>query len=206
MKNMKKSIILVLLIFLSSCTKKEKNIEIIDLSGLKLTQIPDSVFIHTELKELYLGAAGFIYYPALSGMLPTTQTGYLVNNLTELDTRISELKNLKILNLTSNRLKELPDALTELNNLEVLDLSFNHDLNVIAEIPKLKQLPKLKMLIIINVQLKEQVEIVKRALEPNVQTITEINEYLSLDPEYKKSLDSIKNSMVKKPKINPADN
>ena len=32
----------------------KKEVERIDLSGFKLTQIPDSIFTHPELKELYL--------------------------------------------------------------------------------------------------------------------------------------------------------
>jgi Leucine-rich repeat (LRR) protein len=96
-----------MLIFLLSCTKKEKNVEIINLSGLNLTQITDSVFTHTELKELYLGPEGFVLYPPLSGI--EFQAGNS-NKLIELDNRISKLKNLKVLNLGANQLKNLPKS------------------------------------------------------------------------------------------------
>lgn len=161
---MKKYSLLILITILFSCTKKEKEVEIIDLSGLKLTQIPDSVFSKNELKELYLGAKEIVFYPPLS-TLPQDSS----NNLTELDNRISQLKNLKILNLTANQLRKLPASITELKSLEELDLSLNQDLNIVDEISKLKQLPKLKTLKIVDVQFKNQQEIVKRALEPGVR-------------------------------------
>jgi hypothetical protein len=184
---MKKATIWVFFILLSSCTKKE--VEKIDLSGLNLTQIPDSVFTHPELKELYLGSEGFVLYPPLSGIKPQTGNS---NNLTELDNRISQLKNLKILNLVSNQLRELPESITDLKNLEDLDLSLNHDLNIVDEISKLKQLPKLKTLKIVDVQFRQQGEIVKQALEPRVRVITSIDEYFSLDSvATKKSIDSL---------------
>jgi Leucine-rich repeat (LRR) protein len=111
---MKKTTIWVFFILLSSCSQKE--VEKIDLSGLNLTQIPDSVFTHPELKELYLGAKDIVFYPPLSA-LPESQEDSS-NNLIELDVRISQLRQLKILNLTSNQLKKLPAAITKLKNLE----------------------------------------------------------------------------------------
>jgi Leucine-rich repeat (LRR) protein len=118
---MSKNTFLMIFLFLSSCTNKEKKVEVIHLSELKLTQIPDSVFTHPELKELYLGPEGFILYPPLSGLKSQIRTG-ISNNLTELDNRISKLKNLKVLNLVANQLRELPASITELKNLEDLDL------------------------------------------------------------------------------------
>ena len=183
----------MIFLFLSSCTNKEKKVEIINLSDLKLSQIPDSVFTHPELKELYLGPEGFILYPPLSGLKPQIRTG-ISNNLTELDNRISKLKNLKVLNLVANQLKELPASITELKNLEDLDLSLNHNLNIVGEISKLKQLPKLKTLKIVDVKFREQGEIVTKALEPRVRVITNIDEYffVGIDSlEFKKSVDSL---------------
>jgi Leucine-rich repeat (LRR) protein len=199
---MKQYAFLIALILIYSCTKKGKEVEEIDLSGLKLTQIPDSVFTHLELKELYLGVEGFVLYPPLSA-LPELQNGNSIqtghsNNLIELDDRISQLKNLKILNLVANQLRKLPESIIELKNLEDLDLSLNHDLNIVDEIPKLKQLHKLKTLKIVDVQFKEQQEIVKKALEPRVRVIVSVAEYFPLDSlEFKKATDF---------KIKPSDN
>ena len=183
----------LIVFFLLSCTNKEKKVEIMNLSELKLTQIPDSVFTHPELKELYLGPGGFVLYPPLSGLKPQIRTG-ISNHLTGLDNRISKLKNLKVLNLVANQLRELPDSITELKNLEDLDLSLNHDLNIVGKISKLKQLPKLKTLKIVDVQFREQGEIVTKALEPRIRVITNIEEYFfaGIDTiDFKKSVDSV---------------
>lgn len=147
-----------------------------------------------------------MFYPPLSAIPQDS-----CNNLTELDSRISQLQILKILNLTSNRLKELPAAITKLKNLEELDLSLNQDLNIVDEIPKLKQLPKLRTLKIVDVQFREQGEIVKRALAPRVRIITSIDEYFSLDSlEFKKVTDSVmknlQDSTIKHFKIKPSEN
>jgi Leucine rich repeat len=182
---MGKITILIFLIFISSCTKKE--VEVIDLTGLNLTQIPDSVFTKKELKELYLGTEDLVLYPPLSAL---PQSRGKSNNLTELDNRICQLKSLKILNLAANQLKKLPICITELKNLEELDLSLNQDMNIVGEISRLKELPKLKILKIVDVQSKEQEDIVKRALEPRVHIITNIEEYFQLD------------SLIMKTKIN----
>jgi Leucine-rich repeat (LRR) protein len=103
----------------------------------------------------------------------------------------------------ANQLRELPESITDLKNLEDLDLSLNHDLNIVDEISILKQLPKLKTLKIVDVQFRQQGEIVKQALEPRVRVITSIDEYFPLDSvATKKSIDSL----AKKLKIKPSDN
>ena len=63
-------------------------------------QLPDSVN-HTELKERYLGASEIVFYPPLSGIRSQANNS---NNLTKLDSRISKLKNLRVLNLIYNQL------------------------------------------------------------------------------------------------------
>lgn len=201
---MRKITYLILLFLISSCAKKD--VEVIDLTGLNLTQIPDSVFTKKELKELYLGTEGFILYPPLSALPNTLGHSHgKSNQLTELDNRICQLKNLKILDLAANQLKKLPNCIVELKKLEELDLSLNQDLNIVGEISKLRNLPKLKILKIIEVQSKEQSDVVKKALEPRVRVITDIElDSLTMKTKIDSMMNDINTKMksLKKPSEN----
>ena len=87
--------------------KKSKAKEL-DLSGLKLTQLPDDIGQLIDLRKLYL-------YNNRLGKLPSS---------------IGELVNLEVLNLTNNRLIELPLSIDGLINLQELYLSDNPKLSL----------------------------------------------------------------------------
>ncbi|MET0647375.1 MAG: COR domain-containing protein [Pyrinomonadaceae bacterium] len=84
----------------------------LDLSGLKLTELPESIARLKQLRKLNLAH----------------------NNLTELPESIGRLTQLESLDLSDNALKSLPDSLLSLRSLEALFLHGNADLSLPAEI------------------------------------------------------------------------
>jgi Leucine-rich repeat (LRR) protein len=171
------------LILLFSCSKKNSKIETkIDLSSRKLNSIPDSVFEYKHLTELELGAKEVIFYPPLSALSEGDKDR---NRIVKLSERISELKHLKVLTLNSNELKSLPNSLSNLQNLEILDLALNNDLNIVAEIPKLKSLSKLKILKIVDTKFdKNNLETIQKSLGTKVKLIYSVSDYMeSYDKE-----------------------
>lgn len=64
----------------------------------------------------------------------------------ELPVSFSELKNLRVLDLSHNQFTEFPEPITHLEALEELDLSNNEIKNVPKEIKNLKKLKKLNLL------------------------------------------------------------
>jgi Leucine-rich repeat (LRR) protein len=88
---------------------------------------------------------------------------------------------LKTLILNTNQLRTLPKSIVKLKNLEVLDLSINKDLVIIQHLDKLKQLPKLKVLKIVDVKMtKQEANILKAALSPDTKVIVSIPEYFKI--------------------------
>jgi Leucine-rich repeat (LRR) protein len=165
------------LILLFSCSEKNSRIETkIDLSSRKLNSIPDSIFEYKHLTELELGAKEVIFYPPLSALSEGDKDR---NRIVELPERISELKHLKVLTLNSNELKSLPNSLSNLQNLEILDLALNKNLNIVAEIPKLKSLSKLKVLKIVDTKFdKNDLETIKKSLGTKIKLIYSISDYM----------------------------
>ena len=168
---------LIVSLILFSCSEKNSRIETkIDLSSRKLNSIPDSVFEYKNLTELELGAKEVIFYPPLSALSEGDKDR---NRIVELPERISELKYLKVLTLNSNELKSLPNSLSNLQNLEILDLALNKNLNIVAGIPKLKSLPKLKVLKIVDTKLdKNDLETIKKSLGTKIKLIYSVNDYM----------------------------
>lgn len=168
---------LIVSLILFSCSEKNSRIETkIDLSSRKLNSIPDSVFEYKNLTELELGAKEVIFYPPLSALSEGDKDR---NRIVELPERISELKYLKVLTLNSNELKSLPNSLSNLQNLEILDLALNKNLNIVAEIPKLKSLPKLKVLKIVDTKFdKNDLETIQKSIGSKIKLIYSINDYM----------------------------
>ena len=69
---------------------------------------------------------------------------------------IGNLKNLKVLSLSTLNLKQLPSSITQLKNLEDLDIGFNNKLNWNEVTPKLKELPGLKVIRLYGLQVDQE--------------------------------------------------
>ena len=69
---------------------------------------------------------------------------------------IGNLKNLKVLSLSTLNLKQLPSSITQLKNLEDLDIGFNNKLNWAEVIPKLGELPNLKIIRLYGLQVNQE--------------------------------------------------
>ncbi len=96
----------------------------LNLSGRKLTRVPEDVFGQTNLVELDLSN----------------------NQLTNaIQSQIGNLKNLKILNLSNNQMTGVPAEVGQLRYLEVLDLSYNQLTGLPYELGNLKNLKTLNI-------------------------------------------------------------
>jgi hypothetical protein len=95
----------------------------IDLSGKRLTSLPEFLWRQPGIKELNLRK----------------------NKLTDLPENFSALDQLEILNLSKNKFKAFPKALLKLQNLKELSLSGNKIYALPDEIRALQQLEKLDL-------------------------------------------------------------
>ena len=167
---------LTICLILNSCSRdqsQEQEVRV-DLRGQHLTSIPDRIFQMEGLTYLNLGSSEITFYPPLSALVDSN-----ANQISELPDEIGKLTNLKTLILNSNNLTTLPNAITKLTNLEVLDLSLNKNLNIIQELDKLKQLPKLKTLLIVDVEMKNRdTTLVKSSFKTGTKVIFSIPEYV----------------------------
>jgi internalin A len=130
----------------------------LDLGGLGLTEVPESVIRLTHLKRLFLHNNQLTELPEFIGRLvkldtlfadnsglkvlpksigQLTQLSYLVlsaNQLTELPESIGQLARLRELYLSENQLAALPESLRNLTQLEKLDLHGNSALGLPVEV------------------------------------------------------------------------
>jgi Leucine-rich repeat (LRR) protein len=172
---MRTSLFILLLLF-SGCSQPPKPIpeNKLDLSDRSLTIIPDSVFNKTDLVYLGLGSKNITLYPPLSALIDSG-----ANQIAQIPGEIKNLSKLRILDLNSNNLKTLPIEITSLKNLEVLDLSFNPNFNLMAELDKLGQLPRLQTLKAAGLPLsQDSINIMTARLGPNLRIITSLEEYM----------------------------
>ncbi|MGI9179538.1 MAG: COR domain-containing protein [Longimicrobiaceae bacterium] len=119
---------------------------LLDLSGLRLTQLPASIEKLTQLQSLYLSDNQLTQLPASIEKL--TQLQQLVlwgNQLTQLPASIEKLTQLQYLNLSGNQLTQLPASIEKLTQLQRLNLSGNQLTQLPASIEKLTQLQHLDL-------------------------------------------------------------
>ena len=123
----------------------------LDLSGLKLTELPESLGQLTQLQHLYLADNQLTTVPESLGQLTQLQLLNLSSNaLTTVPEWLGQLTQLQILNLSSNALTTVPESLGQLTQLQFLDLSSN----ALTTVPEsLGQLTQLQLLFLFNNQL-----------------------------------------------------
>jgi hypothetical protein len=142
------------------------SLEILDLSGNALSQLPDDLPRLKKLRILFCSDNAFTELPSVLGRCPQlTMIGFKANRIVRIapgalppalrwliltDNRLTELpldigacNQLQKLMLAGNQLRALPPALAQCRRLELLRISANH----LTELPEwLLQLPKLSWL------------------------------------------------------------
>ena len=140
-----------------------ETLEILDLSGNNLSDLPKEITKLTKLKILFLSDNNFTVFPEILGNFPLlemigfknnqihaisefalpTNTRWLIltnNRLESLPTSIGKCHRMQKLMLAGNQLKALPVELKECRNLGLLRISAHW----IEELPEwLLQIPKL---------------------------------------------------------------
>lgn len=120
------------------------NLETLDLSYTRLTQLPESIGKLINLKELILSSNQLTALPESIGNLKTL-TSFIVwnNQLHSIPDEIGKLTQLEKLELRGNRLIEIPETIGHLVNLKVLDLKDNRLTFLPENIGKLTSLSEL---------------------------------------------------------------
>ncbi|MGE5655985.1 MAG: COR domain-containing protein [Actinomycetota bacterium] len=120
----------------------------LDLRGLKLTEVPESIGQLTNLQKLDLGSG---YWDnsknqlkelpeAIASLTELQQLDLSNNQLKELPEALASLTELQKIDLSNNQLRELPEALANLTQLQWLDLSYNQLMEVPEALANLTQL------------------------------------------------------------------
>ncbi len=118
----------------------------LDLSGLGLSDLPESIRQLRRLQLLNLTHNKLTWVPGCLGELKQLQTLSLSHNqLTSIPERLSELKQLRALELNDNQLASVPDGLGEIKQLQWLSLSRNQLRWVPDRLGELKQLQSLEL-------------------------------------------------------------
>jgi len=132
----------------------------LSLSGMKLTELPESLGQLTQLQTLTLNGNQLTALPESLGQLTQLQKLDLANNqLTVLPESLGQLTQLQTLDLYDNQLTALPESLGQLTQLQNLDLDNNH----LTALPEwLGQLTQLQTLDLSNNQLPVLPEALRR--------------------------------------------
>jgi len=138
---MKTYLYIFLCLVLSACaTHRPLPTNRVFLSGLDLSNIPDSVYAIKHLTSLSLGAKAAVIGP-WGGKVAS-----LKNHLRYLPDSICRLQYLQELNLSFNQITELPPCFASLQQLTKLDLMGNSDFDIRKAMPILLSLKKLEEL------------------------------------------------------------
>ncbi|MBD1886468.1 leucine-rich repeat domain-containing protein [Microcoleus vaginatus] len=125
----------------------------LDLSEMKLTEVPEAIASLTQLQELDLDDNQLTELPEAIASLTQLQKLYLRNNqLTELPEAIASLTQLQRLYLDNNQLRSLPESIASLTQLRVLYLQ-NNQLRSLPE--SIASLTQLQLLYLSDNQLTE---------------------------------------------------
>lgn len=126
----------------------DKEVVVIYLSKYDLEHVPADIGKLTKAKSLSIrkdSATGWTIYPPLSARGQWKKTP----PFRQLPEEITNLSELRKLSLPALDLTELPDDFAKLQKLDSLDL-FMNKLTIANEVEKLKQLKKLKYLVLVG--------------------------------------------------------
>jgi internalin A len=125
--------------------KARENLETsLDLSGLGLTELPESIAQLSQLQWLTLIGNQLTTLPESVAQLSKLQMLNLgVNKLTTLPEPITRLPELRTLFLTYNQLTTLPESITRLSKLQALSLTRNRLTTLPEPITRLPELQRL---------------------------------------------------------------
>lgn len=122
------------------------NLTSLDLSGLRLSEIPREVFTLKQIKQLIMKHNQLAEIPKEIIYLPNLiYLDVSHNHLTDLPFQMKDLAPLRHLNVSHNQIKELPYEIQELTQLGHLDLSYNELITIPSEIEALINLGHLDL-------------------------------------------------------------
>ena len=118
----------------------------IDLGGLGLTAIPDSLARLPKLRSIFLSNNQITAIPDSISQLAKLRSLYLHGNqITALPESLTQLAALDTLYIIDNRISVIPDSLAQLAQLRVLYLSFNQISVIPDSLAQLAQLQTLNL-------------------------------------------------------------
>ncbi len=118
----------------------------LDLSGMKLTEVPEAIAGLTQLQSLDLSYNELTELPeAIAGLTQLQSLDLSSNQMTEVPEEIAGLTQLQSLDLSSNQMTEVPEEIAGLTQLQTLDLSRNRLTELPEEIAALTQLQSLDL-------------------------------------------------------------
>src|ERR1017187_4948212 len=158
---------------------KRTNAPELDLSGLGLTVVPDSVAQLASLKALSLANNQVRYIPDSLARLTNLQVLHLTNNqIQAIPESLARLTSLGVLNLSGNQIQVIPDSLAKLTNLWTLYLTSNQ----ISAIPdSLAKLTNLETLLLNSNRISAIPD--SLAQLTNLQTLSLDNNQISAIPD-----------------------
>lgn len=186
-----KVLIYYVLILLTACTFQHgPDVKSVNLSNRKLSAIPDSIYSMDKLEYLDL-SNGLTIYPPLSALPTGEMSQDSMNEVTQIAENISQLRQLKVLNVRTNDLRSLPQGLLKLKLLDTLDISFNRHLLIADELDILGKMTWLKYLNITATNVDQySVDEIKKSL-PSTKIIVRMDEMID-----REMVDSIINSVI----------
>jgi internalin A len=120
----------------------------LDLSGLNLTAIPDSLGQLTNLQQLNLSNNQITAIPdSLAQLTNLQQLNFSINQITAIPDSLAQLTNLQQLNLSNNQITAIPDSLAQLTNLQQLNFSINQITAIPDSLAQLTNLQRLYLAI-----------------------------------------------------------
>jgi len=174
-------------------------LKVLDLHKNQLTELPEAIASLTQLQTLFLSNNQLRELPEAIASLTQLQKLFLSNNqLRELPETIASLTQLQELYLSNNKLTELPEAIASLTQLQLLNL---HN-NKLTELPEaIASLTQLQELYLNNNQLTELPEALTSLTQ--LQRLHLSNNQLKELPEAIASLTQLQTLYLKNNPLNP---